>query len=183
MTSMNEREQARTASASGTQSGLIPDCYPESTERAATHPGRHTGLAPVRHLEGSAPTWNRDGGEEIRPENEDKGKPQGTRVHVTRLGEYELEQFSSQEKNELVMRYKHKVLASMKSSPMAANSVWITLEKGSLVIRGEISCEANDEQWPTDEEARDVVQAVIRQRAVSMGDGAQHLTKTCEGVC
>ena len=99
----------------------------------------------------------------VKPGNGAKKSPQSTRTHVTRLEEYELEQFSSQEKNELVTRFKNKILASMKASPMATNAVWITLEKESLVICGEINDEAGNGRWPTEGEAREVVQAVLRQ--------------------
>ena len=96
-------------------------------------------------------TWQPSDGENAKPVQGAKKGSQNTRTHVTRLEEYELEQFSSQEKNELITRFKNKILTSMRASPMAANAVWVTLEKGSLVTRGEINGEAGDGQWPTED--------------------------------
>ena len=74
-------------------------------------------------------------------------------------------------------KFKNKVLETMKASPLASNSVWITLEKGSLIIRGEIEGDAETGQWPTDEQAREIVQAVVRQRTAradnALGNAAQ----------
>ena len=100
------------------------------------------------------------------------------RVHSTRLEEYDLDDFSSKEKNELITKYKNKVLESMKASPLASNAVWITLEKGSLIIRGEIEDVTGAGQWPTEEQAREMVQTVVNQRTTRTDNAVTNAAQT-----
>jgi len=83
--------------------------------------------------------------------------------HVT-VKEYDLDQFDALEKNEIVSTFKDKILRTMRASPMAANEVFVTLEKGSIKGWTEIANPDGDEVWPTEDDLRDAIREVLRQR-------------------
>lgn len=81
-----------------------------------------------------------------------------------KVNEYDLDQFDALEKNDIVSIFKDKILQTMRPSPMAANEAFVTLEKSSIKAWTEITDPDGTEVWPTEEDLRDAIREVLRQR-------------------
>ena len=96
------------------------------------------------------------------------GRQPPPREEVTRcsirLEEYDLDDFSPGEKNGITTIFKSKASATL-GVAAAEKKIWITLQKGSLVILGETADPGNNNRWPNEAEAREIVQAVVRERS------------------
>jgi hypothetical protein len=112
----------------------------------------------------------------VRPKESEK-----TSRHQLRLEEYDFDKFKPQAKNEIVECIKAKVITMSNVPPQ---SVWLTLQRGSRTVSGEID-EANTAQCPTEEQVRAVVRYIhgVRPRTqrettthgagISIGDQGQ----------
>ena len=71
------------------------------------------------------------------------------------MEEHDLDDFSPEEKNEIVIAFRAKAGETMGISKMAPHKTWVTLHKGSLIIQGETTDRTGEGRWPTDTEARE----------------------------